>query len=147
MSIARRLASAVLFAAALTAPGCESKKGSERGQPVASAKMPVAIFVDDRQVAGELELGGEPRPIAELVAGAPPLDGWLALEVIDRAGKVHTIMAPARNQPGKLPVLARGADGAELGFRTPCAKGPLADAVRGVTRVTIKTRSDRGQIA
>src|SRR5688500_12062762 len=138
MSRAGLVISALVLATAVAGSGCEGKKQAAPAggtAALAPAKLPVAVFVDEQQVAGELELGGEPRPLTELVP-APPLPAWLALEAIDAAGKVHTTMAPARNQPGKVPVLARTADGVALGFRTAGATGPLADAVPRVTRVT-----------
>lgn len=146
MPFAGRLAAAVL---AISLSGAACKGGAKRDEAAAIApqSVPVAIFVDDRQVLTTAELGSEPRPLAEIVAIAPAIDGWLALEAIDSAGKVHTTMAPAKNQAGKVPLLAVGQDGVELGFRAIGAKGALADPVRAVAKVTIKTRSDAGQIA
>lgn len=121
--------------------------GGGQGASIASAARPVGVFVDGKQLATSVDVGAEPRALAELVAGLPPIEGWLALEIVDASGKVHTTMAPAQNQPGKVPALAAGAAGLELGFRTPGATGALVDPVRGVTRLTIKAKGDSGQIA
>ena len=148
MSLAGRLAAAITLAAALAGPGCgKSKPDRAEVKATAAVAAKVAIFVDDKQVASEATLSSAPRPLTELAPGAPALTTWLALEVIDAAGKVHTTMAPARNQAGKVPVLAIGKDGVELGFRAPGATGPLVDPIHAVTRITIKAKGDAGQIA
>lgn len=136
-----------MLAVSLAGAGCKDKAKRDDAAAIAPRSVPVAIFLDDRQVLTTAELGSEPRPLAEVVAIAPAIDGWLALEAIDSAGKVHTTMAPAKNQAGKVPLLALGKDGVQLGFRAIGASGALADPVQAVAKVTIKTRGDAGQIA
>ena len=154
-----------LLALALALPACGKGKGkgdgsgggggggggNGRGRSTTTASAPapvqVAIFVDDKQVATKADLGSAPRPLTDVVAGLPPIDAWLALELVDTAGKVHTTMAPAKNQPGKVPALATGSAGVELGFVAPGATGPLVDPVRGVWRVRVIAHGDAGQIA
>ena len=142
----RRLATALVLVLAAGA-GCKDEPKHDAPVVAAARSVPVAIFIDDREVATSVELGGEPRPLVELIKDAPAAESWLALEAIDSGGKVHTTMTPAKNQAGKVALLAMGKDGVELGFRAIGAKGGLADPVRAVTKVTIKTRSDAGQIA
>lgn len=146
-----RLLTALVLATALAAPACDKKSSpperGKQGAPLAAVTVPVAVFVDGKQLAGSLELSGEPRPLTALVPEAPPAEAWLALEAIDRTGKVHTTMAPARNEGGRVAMLARGGDGVELGFRLPSGTGEVTGVVHGVTRLTIKARGDRGQIA
>ncbi len=151
MSIGGRLVAALVAAFALALPlaavGCKGDDARKPPMVTAVAAVPVTILVDDREVAASVQLGGEPRPLTELAPGAPALADWVALEVIDATGKVHTTMTPAKNEAGKVPMLAVGADGIELGFRPTGATGPLADPLRAVSKVTIKTRSDAGQVA
>ena len=147
MSIGGRLVAALVAALPLAAVGCKGDDARKPPVVTAVAAVPVIILVDDREVAASVQLGGEPRPLTELAPGAPALAAWVALEVIDATGKVHTTMTPAKNEAGKVPMLAVGADGVELGFRSAAATGPLADPVRAVSKVTIKTRSDAGQVA
>ncbi|HVV84948.1 MAG TPA: hypothetical protein VHE35_17915 [Kofleriaceae bacterium] len=150
MPRAARLAAALLVCVtAAGAPACGKSKAKAKPHAAATvpAAVPLAIFVDDQQVASSAELSAEPRPLVEVFPAAPSLDTWLALEAIDASGKAHTTMAPLQTQAGKFPAVAVGADGVELGFRTGGATGPLADPVHEVTRITIKTHGDRGQIA
>lgn len=133
------------LALVLASGGAGCHKDKPRPAPAARADVALAIFVDDKPVASTANLGGEPRPLTEVVPGAPALAAWLALEAIDASGKVHTTMAPARNQAGKVPVVAVDKDGVWLGYQAGAA-APV-DVVRGVTRVTIKAKGDAGQIA
>lgn len=134
---------ALALALAAGASGCGKDK--PRPAPTARAEVALAVFVDDKQVATAAELGSQPRPLTELAPGAPALDAWLALELVDASGKVHTTMAPAKNQAGKLPVVGAAPDGVWLGYQAGTT-APV-DVVRGVTRITIKAKGDAGQIA
>lgn len=149
MSSVARLAVACLLVAAALAIQCKHDRPapSPRAVSATPSAQPLAILVDERQLASTVMLGSEPRPLTELVNSAPPLDTWLALEAIDSVGTVHTTLAPAKNQAGKVPLVALTPDGIALGFRAPGGSGPLVDPVLGVTRLTIKAAGDMGQIA
>jgi len=133
----RRLFVALALAGAVTATAtaCKKKEAAPgQGTAVAAQKVPVAIFVDDKQVATEATLGATPTELAGLAPGAPPLDQWIGIEVIDTAGKVHTTLAPAKNKAGEPPALAAGPT---FGF---VKAGALDGAVAAVAKVTILTR-------
>jgi hypothetical protein len=155
VSVRRRaaLVLALSLAAAGAGLGCRKDKGKGAAASAGSGSVapatPVAlsVYLDERQVASKVELSGEPRALTALVPGLPPPGAWLALELVDTHGKVHTTMRPAFNHPGKVAVVAVGPDGVDVGFRFPDARGPLVDAVRGIARVTIKAKGDAGQIA
>ncbi len=149
MSSAARLAVACLLAAAALAIQCKHDRAAPAPHAISATPAPAAvtILVDEHALTSSVMLGRNPRPLTELVTGAPALDTWLALEAIDSVGKVHTTMTPARTQAGKVPMLAMTTDGVEVGFGAPGGTGPLAEAVFGVTRVTIKVQGDKGAIA
>jgi hypothetical protein len=118
--------------------GCDKKKstGAATGAP---AK--VAILLDDKVLTEQVTLSGGPQPIEKLVQ-LPPADSWIAVEAIDGAGKVTTVLAPAKNNPGAQPALVEDARGVAFGW---LLQGQLAQPVRGVVKVTVKTKSDAGK--
>ena len=129
----------VLFA--LVALGACKKAAPPSAPPKA---LPVAIFLDDRQVATEALLSTTPRPLMELAPGAPAPEAWLAVIALDAGGKATTIMAPEREHAGTPPALAAGPDGVRFGL---ARAGALDGPVERVAKVIIKTKDDRGAIA
>lgn len=131
-----RLALPLLFL--LCVLGCDKKKDSGTA---ASAPAKVAILLDDKVLAEQVTLSGGPQPIEKLVQ-LPPADTWIAVEAIDGAGKVTTVLAPAKNSPGAQPALVEDARGVAFGW---LVQGQLAQPIRGVVKVTVKTKSDAGK--
>lgn len=118
---------------------CGKKEAAPKPVPTA-----VAILVDDQTVATSVGLTATPRALTELVPGAPAAETWLAVLAFDGAGTATTIMAPTRDHGDAPPALAL-VDGS---VRFGLARGEkLTDEVKGVTRVVIKTKDDRGAIA
>lgn len=131
---------AVATIAVLVVAGCGGKKDAG---PAAPTAIPLAIFVDDRQVATRATLGAIPRPLVEVVPGLPAPDTWLAVVVFDAAGGATTAMTPSKNHPDAAAALAVGNDGVVFGF----ARGDQLDAaVARIVKVVVKTRDDRGAI-
>lgn len=118
--------------------GCEKKK-STPAAPTGPVK--VAIVLDDKVLTEQVTLGGAPQPLAQL-ATLPPADTWIAVETIDGAGKVSTVLAPAKNHPGMAPALAAAGGGATFGL---LKGGKLEQPVEGIAKVTVKTKSDAGK--
>ena len=82
------------------------KKADEaKPAPGAAQAAKVTIALDDKVIAENPTLEGKPTALSKL-AGTPPLEQWIAVEAIDTRGKVNTILAPAKNHPGKWPALA-----------------------------------------
>lgn len=119
--------------------GCEKKKSEVTAAPSAPAK--VAIALDDKVLTEQVTLTAGPQPIDKLVA-LPPVDTWIAVEAIDAAGKVTAVLSPAKNSPGAVPALVEDARGVTFGW---LVSGQLAQPVRGVAKVTVKTKSDAGK--
>jgi hypothetical protein len=119
--------------------GCEKKKATPAAT---SAPAKVAILVDDKVIVEQVTLSGGPQPLDKL-ATLPPAETWIAVEAIDGAGKVTTVLAPAKNMAGATPALVEDARGVAFGW---LAQGQLAQPIRGVTKVTIKTKSDAGKL-
>lgn len=117
---------------------CEKKKSAPAA---ASEPVKVAIYLDDKVLAEQVTLSGPPQAIDKLVT-LPPADTWIAVEAIDTAGKVTTVLAPAKNSPGASPALVADRDGPVFGW---LVSGQLAQPVRNVAKVTVKTRSDAGK--
>lgn len=117
--------------------GCEKKKKSA----TASGPTKVAIALDDKVLTEQVTLSGGPQPIDTLVT-LPAADTWIAVEAIDGAGKVTTVLAPAKNNPGASPALVEDARGVTFGW---LVSGQLAQPIRGVVKVTVKTKSDAGK--
>lgn len=146
----RRLVVGLALATALTVPACKKQDntGGGTGSVVATPrKVAVAIFVDDQQVASEVTLDATPQPLAALAPTAPPLDKWLAIEVIDAADKVHTTLTPATNHPGQTPALGFAEPGASFGFVLPANPRQLDAPVARVSKVTIRTKATGGGAA
>jgi hypothetical protein len=118
--------------------GCDKKKSTGA---TTSAPAKVAILLDDKVLTEQVTLSGGPQPIEKLVQ-LPPADTWIAVEAIDGAGKVTTVLAPAKNVPGAQPALVEDARGVAFGW---LLQGQLAQPVRGVVKVTVKTKSDAGK--
>lgn len=119
--------------------GCEKKKTGDTSSSSPPAK--VAIVLDDKVLTEEVKLSGVPQPIDKLVA-LPPADTWIAVEAIDGAGKVTTVLAPAKNSPGAMPALIEDARGPTFGW---LLQGQLAQPIRGIAKVTVKTKGDAGK--
>jgi hypothetical protein len=132
----------VILVALAAATGCKKKNdsGGGSGSGTSEAPIKVSLALDDKVLGEELALGA-PRPL-EVLATLPALDTWIAVEVIDQAGKVTTILAPAKNHAGAVPALAAGDGGARFGL---LRDGKLEQPVGPVTKVTVKTRSDAGK--
>jgi hypothetical protein len=122
----------------LSLVGCSKKKadGAASSEPVK-----VTIAVDDKVLTEQVTLSGAPTPIAKLVT-LPEPSTWIAVEAIDSAGKVTTVLAPAKNSPGAEPALMNDARGLTFGW---LLSGQLAQPMRGVAKVTIKTKGDEGK--
>lgn len=104
----------------------------------------VAILIDDQTVATTVGLTAVPRALAELVPGAPAAETWLAVLAFDEAGTATTVMAPVREHGEAPPALAVIDGSVRFGL---VRGGKLTDELKGVTRVVIKTKDDRGAIA
>lgn len=134
-----RAALSALAVVAALAAGCK-----KAAKPAPTAAMPVALFVDDRQVATSATLGATARPLVEVVPGLPDPASWLAVIAIDADGKATTVLAPAKDHAGTPPALA-AIDGQ---VRFGLAKGgQLERPVARVAKVIVKTQDDRGAIA
>lgn len=132
---------ALLAVAVLAALAGGCKKAAK---PAPTAPVPVALFVDDRQVATSASLSATARALVEVVPGLPDPATWLAVIAIDADGKATTVLAPAKNHAGTPPALS-AADGQ---VRFGLAKGgQLENPVGRVAKVIIKTKDDRGAIA
>ncbi len=142
-SLVARLLSVALMMTATSA--CESK-GKTPPAATAPAPRPLAVFLDDREVATTAVVGSQPRPLRDAAPGAPAVDAWIGITVVDRAGKVHTTLAPGRNQAGTTPVLVAGKAGVDFGFLADGAAAPTGLVV-DVARITIGVKGDAGQIA
>ncbi|HUQ04915.1 MAG TPA: hypothetical protein VM261_20575 [Kofleriaceae bacterium] len=118
--------------------GCDKKKSAGTAS---SAPAKVAILLDDKVLTEQVTLSGGPQPLEKLVQ-LPPADTWIAVEAIDGAGKVTTVLAPAKNSPGAQPALVEDARGVAFGW---LVQGQLAQPVAGVVKVTVKTKSDAGK--
>lgn len=113
--------------------------------PPARSDRPVAIFLDERQVATTAALSTTPRPLVEVVPGVTAPETWLAVVAIDAAGKATTVMAPARDHADATPALAVDGKGA-VAFGL-AKGGTLTDPVAPVAKLIVKTKDDRGAIA
>ena len=130
---------AALLALAVLVCGCKRE-----AKPAPAAAVPIALFVDDRQVATSATLGATARPLVEVVSGLPDPASWLAVIAIDADGKATTVLAPAKDHAGTPPALA-AIDGQ---VRIGLAKGgQLERPVARVAKVIVKTQDDRGAIA
>ena len=130
---------AALLALAVLVCGCKRE-----AKPAPAAAVPIALFVDDRQVATSASLSATARPLVEVVPGLPDPASWLAVIAIDADGKATTVLAPAKDHAGTPPALT-AADGQ---VRFGLAKGgQLENVVGRVATVIIKTKDDRGAIA
>lgn len=130
----------LLLLLALLVVGC--KKEEKPAPPPVAQTVKVAIALDDKVLTETPTLTAAPTALATLAAGAPPIEQWLAVEVIDQAGKVDTLMAPAKNYPGSAPALSADAKGVQFGLSRG---GKLEQTVGNVAKVTIKTKSDAGK--
>ena len=134
----RRLVLVLALASAVTA--CKKKQEPAAGAASAArAKVALPVFLDDRQVAADAELGPGPRPLTELVPGAPPLDGWIAIELQEAAGPVRAVMRPAAYKPGLVPALAATGGAVSFGWVKPGA-GALEEPV-AIQRIKVQTRA------
>jgi len=122
------------------APAGGSATATGSAAPATPTKVTLAL--DDKVVTEAVPLGGAPRPLAELVPGAPAYDTWIAVEAIDQAGTVNSILAPAKNHAGAVPALTADARGAVFGL---LRDGKLEQPVTGIARVTIKTTFEAGK--
>ncbi|MEZ4399860.1 MAG: hypothetical protein R3B06_07565 [Kofleriaceae bacterium] len=112
--------------------------------PPAPVAAPVAIFLDDREVATSAALTVKPRALVGMAPGAPDPEVWLAVIALDPSGKATTVMAPARDHGDLVPSLALVDGAAVFGM----ARGDaLENTVSPVVKVIIKTKDDRGAIA
>ncbi len=132
---------AALFALAVVVCGC---KREAKPAPPVTAPVPVALFIDDRQVATTAALGATPRPLVEVVPGAPDPATWLAVIAIDADGKATTVLSPAKTHAGTPPALTTADGQVRFGL---AARGALDAAVGRVVKVIVKTKDDRGAIA
>ena len=136
----RRLALVLLLALTVSVPACKKKAGNAAEGQAQAAK--VTIAVDDKVVTDSPMLSAMPKPLAVLAPGAPPIESWIAVEVIDQGGKVTTILAPAKNHPGLTPALSADATSLRFGL---LHDGKLEQPVDNVAKVTIKTTTDAGK--
>lgn len=135
----RRLALSVAFALAAVA-GCK-----KAAPPPARTDRPVAIFLDERQVATSASLSTAPRALVELVPGVSAPETWLAVIAIAADGQATTIMAPAREHADAIPALAVDRQGA-VAFGL-AKGGALTSPVAPLAKVIVKTKDDRGAVA
>ena len=134
-----RAALRALAVVAALAAGCK-----KAAKPAPTAAMPVALFVDDRQVATSATLGATARPLVEVVPGLPDPASWLAVIAIDADGKATTVLAPAKDHAGTPPALAAVDGQVQFGL---AKGGQLERPVARVAKVIVKTQDDRGAIA
>jgi hypothetical protein len=134
-----RAALSALAVVAALAAGCK-----KAAKPAPTAAMPVALFVDDRQVATSATLGATARPLVEVVPGLPDPASWLAVIAIDADGKATTVLAPAKDHAGTPPALAAVDGQVQFGL---AKGGQLERPVARVAKVIVKTQDDRGAIA
>lgn len=134
-----RAALSALAVVAALAAGCK-----KAAKPAPTAAMPVALFVDDRQVATSATLGATARPLVEVVPGLPDPASWLAVIAIDADGKATTVLAPAKDHAGTPPALAVVGGQVQFGL---AKGGQLERPVARVAKVIVKTQDDRGAIA
>jgi hypothetical protein len=122
--------------------GCGLGCGKKKSEGAASGEaVKVVIAVDDKVLTEQVTVSGAPTPIAKLVT-LPDASTWVAVEAIDGAGKVTTMLTPAKNAPGAEPALVNDPRGLTFGW---LLQGQLAQPLRGVAKVTIKTKGDEGQ--
>lgn len=138
----RVLVAAVVLATTLATTGCKKKEqaapagGSAAATgSAAPAATKVTIAIDDKVVTDSPALTATPKPLVELVPGAPPYDRWFAIEVIDTAGSVMSILAPSKNHAGSVPALLVDGRGATFGL---LRDGKLEQPVSVVAKVTVK---------
>lgn len=134
-----RAALSALAVVAALAAGCK-----KAAKPAPTAAVPVALFVDDRQVATSATLGATARPLVEVVPGLPDPASWLAVIAIDADGKATTVLAPAKDHAGTPPALAVVDGQVQFGL---AKGGQLERPVARVAKVIVKTQDDRGAIA
>lgn len=134
-----RAALSALAVVAALATGCK-----KAAKPAPTAAVPVALFVDDRQVATSATLGATARPLVEVVSGLPDPASWLAVIAIDADGKATTVLAPAKDHAGTPPALAAVDGQVQFGL---AKGGQLERPVARVAKVIVKTQDDRGAIA
>lgn len=132
---------AALLALLVIVGGC---KKDAKPAPTPTTSVPVALFVDDRQVATSAALRATPTPLVEVVAGLPDPASWLAVIAIDADGKATTVLAPAKDHAGTPPALATADGQVRFGL---AKNGALEGAVGRVAKVIVKTKDDRGAIA
>jgi len=130
----------LLLLLALLVVGC--KKEEKKAPPPVAQTVKVTIALDDKVLTDTPTLTVTPTPLATLATGAPPIEQWLAVEVIDQTGKVDTLLAPAKNYPDAAPALTADAKGVQFGL---ARGGKLEQPVGNVAKVTIKTKSDAGK--
>lgn len=133
----------LLLLLALLLVGCKKEEKAAPAPPAAQAvKLP--ILLDDKVLTESPSLGVTPTAVSAVATGAPPLAQWIAVEVIDQAGKVDTLLAPAKNHPGSEPALTADAKGVWFGL---LQGGKLVQPVGPIAKLTIKTKSDAGKPA
>jgi hypothetical protein len=125
--------------------GCEKKThdggGGGGARPAPTGPVKVALALDETVLIEQATLAGGPHPLEHL-AKLPPADTWIAVEVIDQAGKVTTVLAPSKNHAGAAPALSADDRGAIFGL---LKDGKLEQPVTAVAKVTVKTKSDAGK--
>lgn len=134
----RLLAALVLLAL----PACkkdEAKPGAAAPKPV---EVKLDVRVDDKPAAATVMLSPAPVALDRAVNGLPPIADWLAVEAITVDGKVHTVLAPAKNHAATPPALSADDTGPHFGL---LRDGKLEQRVDHVARVTVKTKSDAGK--
>ncbi len=135
----------LIAALALSFAACKKKASAPgtggSGSAAAAPAVKVTLALDDKVVVESAALGATAVPLDRL-ATVPALDTWIAVEAIDQAGKVHTVLAPAKNHSGAVPALAADDRGAIFGL---LRDGKLEQPVATVVKVTVKTRSDAGK--
>lgn len=137
----RRLALVLVLAVTAAVPACKKNSGSAAVEGQAQA-VKLTIAVDDKVVTDSPMLSAMPKPLAVLAPGAPPIESWIAVEIIDQAGKVTSLLAPAKNHPGTTPALTADAKTLRFGL---LRGGKLEQTVDNVAKVTIKTTTDAGK--
>jgi hypothetical protein len=113
--------------------------------PPARTDRPIALFIDERQVATSASLSTAPRALVEVVPGVSAPETWLAVIAIAADGQATTIMAPAREHADAIPALAVDARGA-VAFGL-AKGGVLTSPVAPLAKVIVKTKDDRGAVA
>ncbi len=138
------LSLALALAALVGSSGCTKKNeaaGGASAKAVPTGPVKVALALDETVLIEQATLAGGPHPLEHL-AKLPPAGTWIAVEVIDQAGKVTTVLAPSKNHAGAAPALSADDRGAIFGL---LKDGKLEQPVTAVAKVTVKTKSDAGK--